>query len=133
MKIARSVPLIYVGDMGASLVFWRDGLGYEVLRAWEPRGQCAWCWLARNGSAVMLQVAESGQLDPLGDDILLFFTCDDADALYDELIARGAEPTAPETASYGMRQVVIIDPDGRPLCFESPVDSDWEFALTDPS
>ena len=133
MTIARSVPLIYVDDMLASLVFWRDKLGYELLRAWEPEGQCVWCWLARDSSAVMLQLAEPGQLEPLGDDILLFFTCDDADALYAELVARGVAPKPPEIAHYGMRQVVIVDPDGRPLCFESPVDSDWEFALTDRS
>jgi len=133
MRIARSVPLIYVDDMVASLAFWRDLLGYKVRRAWEPEGQCVWCWLARDHSAVMLQLAERGQLDPLGDDILLFFICDDADALYHELVAGGAEPKPPETAHYGMRQVVIVDPDGRPLCFESPADSDWEFALTEPS
>ena len=54
VEIVGAVPLIYVDDMVPSLAFWRDKLGYRMLRAWEPEWQCVWCWLARDRSAVMM-------------------------------------------------------------------------------
>jgi len=53
------------------------------------------------------------------DDFILCVTCEDADAAYRELQARGwTDIEEPTTASYGMREVQVRDPDRLRLCLQ---------------
>lgn len=125
MTLQRIAPLLIVSDIVRSRAFYVDGLGFSALRTWEPDGHLAWCWLQRDGAALMLQQFCEGEDPPAsawGKGVTLYIICDDADAIHAELRARDIEATNPETAFYGMRQTFVRDPDGYELCFESTVE-----------
>jgi uncharacterized glyoxalase superfamily protein PhnB len=121
--VRELVPLLFVQDIERSVAFYRNGLGFEVCARWAPDGKLAWCRIQRDASAVMLQQAseEDGPAEGRGRGTGFFFICDDVDALYSELSARGVQVGPPQVAFYGMKQIFMADPDGYELCFETPV------------
>jgi len=117
------VPLLYVEDIQRSLAFYRDKLGFAMSQSWEPDGELAWCRLERGGAALMLQQAceEDGPPQARGRGTAFYFHCEDADAEHARLSAAGLALAPPSTAFYGMRQLLLQDPDGYQLCFQHPV------------
>lgn len=73
----------------------------------------------------MLQQHETvdGSLEGLGHGVSFYYVCDDADAIYHELTAKGLSLNPPATADYGMCQLFVAEPDGYTICFESQVES----------
>jgi glyoxylase I family protein len=58
------------------------------------------------------------------DDFVLYLVCEDADAAWRELQAKGwPDIEEPSTAPYGFRQLVIRDPDGFCLCLQHAIKS----------
>ena len=123
--VRQLVPLLAVQDIQRSAEFYRDRLGFALTGKAENEGKMFWCRMERGGSAIMLQQAEDedGPAKGRGRGVSLYFICDDADAVYMELTSRGLQLSPPSVAYYGMKQVVVPEPDGYYLCFESPVES----------
>ena len=122
-------PLLQVFDMAASIRFYRDLLGFEVVRTSRPGDQFDWAWLELGSAQLMLNTAyESDQRPPAPDparvaahgDTALYFRCPDLDSAYAHLRARGLEVAAPVIRPYGMRQLQLSDPDGYDLCLQWP-------------
>ncbi len=122
-NLRQAVPFFMVADMAASLRFYVDGLGFAKIREWTPHGAIEWCWLEREGVALMLQVYREGgaPVDKRGVGVSICFQCEDALALYREFTGRGLAPKRPFVGN-NMWVVVIHDPDGYTLDFESPTD-----------
>ena len=120
--VRQLVPLLVVTDIQRSLEFYRDRLGFVLTGQADSEGKMFWCSMARGGSAIMLQQAEAedGPAAGRGRGISLYFVCDDADAIYAELTSRGLQLSSPVVAYYGMKQVVVPEPDEYYICFESP-------------
>lgn len=116
-------PLLAVQNIQRSVEFYRDRLGFALTGEAENEGKMFWCSLERGGAAIMLQQAEEedGPAKGRGRGISFYFICDDADAIYAELTSRGLKLSPPSVAYYGMKQVVVPEPDGYYLCFESPI------------
>lgn len=123
--VRQLVPLLAVQDIQRSAEFYRDRLGFAITGEAENQGKMFWCRMERGDSAIMLQQAEDedGPANGRGRGVSLYFICDDADAVYLELTSRGLQLRPPSVAYYGMKQVVVPEPDGYYLCFESPVES----------
>jgi uncharacterized glyoxalase superfamily protein PhnB len=123
--VRQLVPLLAVTDLQRSVEFYRDRLGFGLTGQAENEGKMFWCRTARDGSVIMLQEAEEedGPAKGFGRGISFYFVCDDADAMYAELTSRGLQLDPPSVAYYGMKQVVVPEPDGYFLCFESAVES----------
>jgi lactoylglutathione lyase len=133
MKLA--VPFLTVADMEASLRFYSKGLGFTMTKQWTPRGKIEWCWLQRDAVALMLQEprkdkeysAEPGGQPKSGPErepktgSSICFQCEDALALYHEFKERGIDMKEPFVGN-GMWVVVLKDPDGYTLDFESVTD-----------
>lgn len=123
MTCRQLVPLLTVTSIERSVQFYRDRLGFQMREKWEPDGKLAWCWMARDDWAVMLQQdcpEEDGPAEGRGRGVTFYCNCDDADAVHAELTQRGLKLQPPTVAFYGMKQVYLNDPDGYQLCFESP-------------
>jgi lactoylglutathione lyase len=127
-NIKQAVPFFKVADMKASLRFYVDGLGFAMTNKWEPRGKVEWCWLQREGVALMLQEPhwdEHHQPPPMqgkpGEGVSICFMCGDALALYHEFISRGLVTSEPFVGN-NMWVVSLRDPDGYVLEFESMTD-----------
>ena len=122
-------PLLQVFDMVASLKFYCDVLGFEVVQTdsntTAPNHN--WVWLRRNEIDLMLNTAyEYGSRPQSPDpqriashgDTGLFIASPDVDAVYAHLLAKGIEVEKPNVAPYGMKQLYVRDPDGFGLCFQ---------------
>jgi lactoylglutathione lyase len=127
-RIKDVVPFFRVRDMKASLAFYVDGLGFSMANSWVDRGAVRWCRLELGGAAVMLQEFRAKGQDSwvadgrVGEGVSLFFTCDDAIAVWREARARGLDASQPEVGN-NMWVTGLDDPDGYRLEFESPTDA----------
>jgi uncharacterized glyoxalase superfamily protein PhnB len=130
IRTMSCAPLLQVYDMPTSLAFYRDLLGFEVLDT-APAGPVTHWAMLRNGP-VYLMLHTKYEFDyerPLEqdrtsgrDDFILYIMCDDADAAYTELQAKGwPDIEEPSTAPYGVRQLQARDPDGFRLCLQHEV------------
>ena len=123
--LKETVPLLVVSDILSSSHFYTGKLGFEMTQHWEQDHRLAWCWLQWGTASLMLQ--QECESDPpaeeRGKGVTLYFICDDATALYEEITRRSVQATKPEVSFYGMNQTYVTDPDGYLLCFENLVES----------
>jgi lactoylglutathione lyase len=123
-NIKQAIPFFMVTNMDSSLHFYVDGLGFTLKNTWTPRGKIEWCWLEREGVALMLQEYREGNPHTnsvKGAGISICFQCTDSLALYNEFISKGLTPKEPFVGNQ-MWDVGLTDPDGYSLHFESPTD-----------
>lgn len=122
-------PLIQVFDMPASIHFYCDLLGFQIVATSQPRDDYGWALLKLNGVELMLNTAyDAGERPPHPEaarvaahsDTCLYFGCPDVEAAYQDLRAKGVTLAPPKTAPYGMEQLYFSDPDGYSLCFQWP-------------
>lgn len=122
--------LLQVYDMPASVHFYRELLGFEIVTASPllPGNRFHWALLRRGEVELMLNTAyEFDEERPVPadparvaahGDTILYFGCPDVDAVYDELRGKGIAVEPPEVARYGMKQLNVRDPDGYALVFQ---------------
>ena len=128
IEIRGMALLLQVFDMPASIAFYRDALGFEVVTTSKPMGEhFDWALLRLNDVELMLNTAYEEDARPPApdpariaghDDTCLYFGCPDVDVAYAFLRARGVAAKEPMVAPYGMKQLYISDPDGYSLCFQ---------------
>jgi lactoylglutathione lyase len=132
-NLKQAVPFFMVTNMEISLDFYIRGLAFELKTAWKPRGKVEWCWLERDGVAMMLQEYREGWLpnEKLGIGVSVCFMCHDALQLYNEFLQKGISLSEPFVGN-NLWVVQLKDPDGYNILFESPTDvpeetlySDW--------
>lgn len=133
IEIRGLAPLLAVFDMRASVRFYRDVLGFELVTTSADGDDFGWALLRRGGAEVMLNTMyDAGQRPPAPDparvaahqDTILYFGCPDVDAAYAHLRAHGVDAEAPFVQSYGMKQLYLRDPDGYALCFQWPASAE---------
>ena len=129
----RSVcALLQVFDMPASVRFYRDVLGFEIVETSPREGdQFDWGLLRLNDAFLMLNTAYEQEYRPAQPeparvaahgDTGLFFNCPNVDGTYQHLLAHGVNVNEPKIAPYGMKQLYVSDPDGYVLCFQYAAD-----------
>lgn len=127
ITIHELVPLLEVFDLPASLRFYRDLLGFEVISG-DDRW---WCMLQLGDAKLMLNTAyedDKRPAEPLPSrvrghgDTSLYFSSPDPDAVYEYLREHEWEVNEPTVTSYGVRQVSTKDPDGFQLFFICPAE-----------
>jgi glyoxylase I family protein len=132
IEIKGMAPLLQVFDMPASIVFYRDVLGFEVVATSQPgEERFGWAMLQLNGVQLMLNTAYEDDSRPdkpdpariaAHDDTAIYFGCPDLDAAYEYLRSRVRNLKKPKVAHYGMKQLYLHDPDGYNLCFQWPAE-----------
>ena len=101
----QGAPLLLVPDVGTTAAFYRTMLGFTSDPGSETTGYSV-VW--RDNAAVHLA---QGEQPPTG--VRIFFWVKDVNALYQEVIGRGATVAVPiETRPYGIRDCSIWDPNG---------------------
>jgi len=115
MKIRDVAPVFHVSDIERSIVFYRDVLGFsEDFRI----GVYAGIKL----DAFNLHLSQAGPGGPAGRPVgggTVYVFCDDVDGYFRERIA-GKDLTViqpPADQAYGMRDFMLLDPDGNQLSF----------------
>jgi uncharacterized glyoxalase superfamily protein PhnB len=120
-------PLLNVEDAGRSARFYCDNLGFEIDNRFENNGAIVWAHLSRGSAAMMVNASsERSARGPRReaktyDDVVLYFSVDDAHAFHRDLSAKGCHPGPVERQDYGLDEFTLRDPDGYELGFGSPV------------
>ena len=137
VDIKGMAPLMFVFDMPASVHFYRDLLGFELVATSGPSPRFGWALLRLNGVDLMLNTAYEDEDRPPAPeparvaahgDTALYFGCPDVDLASRQLRALGLDVKEPANTNYGMRQLHVKDPDGFALCLQWPVDGKWPYA-----
>ena len=128
IEIKGMAPLLQVYDIGVSLHFYCDVLGFKLVNPVQWSGEYLdWALLQWGGVELMLNTIYEHELRPAQpdaarsahhDDICLYFSCPDVDAAYEHLRACGLAVDLPKDVPYGMRQLYLHDPDGYNICFQ---------------
>jgi catechol 2,3-dioxygenase-like lactoylglutathione lyase family enzyme len=118
--------------MPASIRFYRDKLGFEIVSTSPVLGEdyFHWAMLRLGGAEIMLNdIYEFNEERPVPPDAArsefhgdttLYFGCPDVEAAYHELRGKGLDVKPPKVAPYGMKQLYFRDPDGYRICFQWP-------------
>jgi len=135
-NVRQVVPFFRVSEMQRSVRFYSEALGFSMEHQWVVDGNLRWCWLTLGGASLMLQEHnEHSQDAPSADQkvglgVSLCFQCEDALALYREFTSRGVTVQEPFVGNR-MWVVMLSDPDGYRLEFESATDVPEETKLSD--
>jgi len=110
---------LLVGDVPASIRFWRDVMQLPMKYGDEAIG---YAYLETSSAGIELMqrdafaaaIGQAAAPAPSGHAAVLVFSVDDVDARYAELVARGATPVAgpQDSAEWGARSAQLSDPDG---------------------
>ena len=122
-NLQQAVPFFMVTNIDNSLEFYTKGLGFELKINWKPEGKIEWCWLERDGVAIMLQEYRKEFLpkEKTGVGVSICIICKDALALYNEFLHNGLSPQEPFVGNK-LWVVQLSDPDGYKIAFESATD-----------
>jgi catechol 2,3-dioxygenase-like lactoylglutathione lyase family enzyme len=110
---------LLVGDMAASIAFWRDVMGLHMTfgdeamgYAYFETGSAGIELLTREGFASAL--GEASQPTPQGYPAVLDFQVEDVDAAYADFVGRGATAVAgpQDRPAWGVRSAHLSDPNG---------------------
>ena len=127
MNVKQAVPFFRVSSMEASLRYYVDGIGFKMTNRWIDEGKLRWCWLQLDGAALMLQEFRKEGRDSwvpkgkVGEGVSICFQCEDALAIYRDVISRGIQASRPFVGN-GMWVTALSDPDGYKIEFESRTD-----------
>ena len=121
VKLIESRLVLAVGDLRASTQFYTDVLGFGRDFGDESTG---WSFLSRDGFKVALgECRDERPASEIGDhSYVAYVTVKGVDALYQEVVARGAQTISPPTTEpWGMREFGLRTPDGHRMRFGEPV------------
>ena len=133
-NVKQAVPFFAVSNIEASVVYYVDGLGFQMTKKWIDEGKLRWCWLQHGDAALMLQEFRKEGHDSwvpqgkLGEGVSICFICKDALTIYRDVTFRGINASRPFVGN-GMWVTSLSDPDGYRIDFESYTDApeDTEF------
>lgn len=111
---------LLVGDMAASIRFWREIMGFKMTYGDAAMG---YAYFETDSAGVELLTSAGfaealGEAAPLarpaGHPAVLVFRVDDVDAAYADFVKRGARPVAgpQDRPAWGARSAHLGDPDG---------------------
>ncbi|MGE0846276.1 MAG: VOC family protein [Flavobacteriaceae bacterium] len=119
-RITAHAPVLLVSDFAASLAYWTGKVGFSAETYGEPAD---FAILTRDGARLMLSEAPAGHGNRPNWKIVpnmwnVYFWVDDARAIYDELVASGADIDYElGEKPYGVLEFGIQDPDGHDIAF----------------
>jgi glyoxylase I family protein len=125
--IQGMAPLLQVFDMPTSLNFYRDRLGFQLVRTSGHDDNAGWVMLKFNDVLLMLNTQYEDEFRPKDpdpvrnkhhEDTILYLSCPDIQAAYNYFLSKGLNVKPPYKTGYGFNAVELTDPDGYLLCFQ---------------
>lgn len=112
MKIRHVAPVFQVAALEASIRHYTEVLGFSAdFRFGDYAG-------VQLGDVCLQLCGHTIHQRPVGGGTAYFFCAEPVDAYYAELVSRGAKMIAPpKDYAYGMRDFIVVDPDGNHLAF----------------
>ncbi|WP_314592138.1 VOC family protein [Paenibacillus terrigena] len=116
MGLNKASQCILVSDVRQSQEYYREKLGFRI------EGQ----FVERDGVSFLIKEAENKELirpnHTVNGYMESYIWVDDVDIVFDDFKARGAIlESEPVNQPYGMREVLVYDPDGYRFCIGGPL------------
>jgi len=106
-------------DQDAALKFWTEKVGFRVLTD-QPMGEQRWIELGiHNGDTRLVLFTPDGHEDRVGTFFNGSFACDDVEATYRQLSARGVEFRGPPEKQPWGTFAMFMDPEGNQFVMSS--------------
>lgn len=113
--LTSSIPVLRISEYPRARAFWTERLGFRVIE--EGGDPPRFGIFARDRAEVFLNGWDGPDPDP-GAGWRAYFHTDDVEALAASFTAAGVTlANGPETMTYGVREIEVLDPDGNRLCF----------------
>jgi uncharacterized glyoxalase superfamily protein PhnB len=116
LRLRSAAPSFTVNDIGKSLAWYRDVLGFVAKHRWEHEGKLAGVEMAAGGVIFMLGQDDwkKGRDRAKGEGVRIYCsTVQDVDQLASRIKARGGTLTQePRDEPWGTRDFALVDPDG---------------------
>ena len=120
------IPMLLCRDVQASIRFYVDRLGFEVIGRMDDAGRSGWASLRRGRAQIMLaspsSVPEATRVDGRHTQCIHYFYPKDVVALHESLRTQGCEVSDLAVRFYGMKEFEMVDPDGHMLTFGQETD-----------
>jgi catechol 2,3-dioxygenase-like lactoylglutathione lyase family enzyme len=118
--LKQAIPNVFVKDFPAALAYYTGPLGFRPLFVFgDPP---FYAHVARDEAILAIRYVDRAVIDhSAGADLLsAFIEASDVDLLHDTLRGAGAQiRQAPRDEPWGMRSLIVSDPDGNLICFAS--------------
>lgn len=115
LRLRSLSPALTVDDLGASLRFYTEALGFTVEERWEDEGELKGVMLVAGTSHLGLSQDDwaKGRDREKGVGFRIFAeTAQDLDEIARRLREHGVEPDGPKTEPWGTGSLTVTDPDG---------------------
>lgn len=131
MNFNKITPNLLVGDMEASLRFYRDMLGFTVSQTVPETAPFIFSWMKKDDAELFLnqqQKPQPGQPNPLagrplGGTLSMYMPMKGIEELLKKVEEHGIKIAIPlHKEFYGMTEFAVFDPDGYLIIFAQPED-----------
>lgn len=121
IRLDGVIPLLQVGSMQDTLDYYRDVLGFSLDFAWPGDGPPKWAKVSRGGISFMFTVDLGTSSSPFiaekGNGVVFYIIVQQVEALYAELVERGALVVQELQDFGGRKQFSIADMNGYVIAF----------------
>ena len=121
------VPMLMCADVPASVRFYRNVLGFEVVDRMDDVGSTGFASLRNGAAQIMLAspsyIPRAPTIEGRHPQSAYYFYVEDADALRAAVVAAGWPATECVDRFYGLREFEVVDPEGHVLLFGQDIDS----------
>ncbi|MHB0858903.1 MAG: VOC family protein [Anaerolineae bacterium] len=120
-RLQRVIPLLQVGSMEDSLVYYQEALGFNLDFSWPEEGPAKWAQVSRGDVSFMLTIdlgtSSTSFIAEKGNGVVFYVLVEDVEALLEELTARGATIVQGLHDFGGRKQFSVADINGYVLAF----------------
>ena len=115
------VPMLMCADVRASVRFYCDVLGFEVVDRMDDVGATGFASLRNGPAQIMLAsptyIPRAPRVEGRYPQAAYYFYVEDVDALRESVTAAGWSATECVDRFYGLREFEVVDPEGHVLLF----------------
>ena len=120
MKVTALRPMLWTEDLGGTVAFYSETLGFDVDEFNEDRG---WASLSLDDVSLMLARPNAhASYDKIGFTGTFYFTTEDVEAMWQKLNGKARVCYDIENFDHGMREFAIYDNNGYMLQFGQEID-----------
>lgn len=120
-QMSGVVPLLQVGNMSGTLLYYQDALGFTLDFVWPEEGPPKWAQVSRSGVRFMFTVdlgtSSARFIAEKGNGVVFYVIADDVEALLAEFTERGAIIVQEIHRFGGRKQFSVADSDGYVIAF----------------
>jgi uncharacterized glyoxalase superfamily protein PhnB len=127
-KFESVTPNLLVRDVGKSLAFYRDVLGFTIGETVPDKEPFVFVWMKHGDVSVFLNDINAAAHDypaaaslPQGGTAALFFIITDVDGYHAKVAPKTKVIMPLKTQFYGLREFAVTDPDGHIITFAERV------------